>query len=69
MSRRCRNRTGQSQLKSVLNTVHVIVMCQPEIYLALFEEDGGITNESTRSFLQYWVTDFDEWIERTSHQK
>ena len=63
---------GQSQLKSVLNAVHVIVMGQPEVYLTwkaeLFDEDGGIANESTRSFLQNWVKDFEEWIERTSHK-
>ncbi|SCW63675.1 NAD(P)H-dependent FMN reductase [Rhizobium mongolense subsp. loessense] len=64
---------GQSQLKSVLNAAHVIVMGQPEIYLTwkaeLFDEDGGITHESTRSFLQKWVRDFEGWIERTSQKK
>ncbi len=64
---------GQNHLKSVLNVVDVVLMGQPEVYFhyrpELFGEDGSVTDEHTRAFLERYVSRFVQWIERTSEPK
>ncbi|NYT35013.1 NAD(P)H-dependent oxidoreductase [Rhizobium sp. WYCCWR 11128] len=59
---------GQSQLRTVLASIHVVTMGQPEVYLSwkedLFDADLNIVNESTRGFLETWVDHFARWIDR-----
>ncbi|MEF0942964.1 NADPH-dependent FMN reductase [Rhizobium sp. BR 362] len=61
---------GQSQLRSVLGAIHCIVMGQPEVNLSwkddLCDADYNVLNESTRNFLEGWVSHFARWIERTA---
>jgi len=44
-------------------------MQQPEAYIgnapSLFDQQGALTNEKTREFIQKVVTAFEEWIRRT----
>ncbi len=65
--------TGQNHLKSVLNVVDVVLMGQPEVYFhyrpELFADDGSVTDESTKAFLQRYIDRFVLWIERTSEPK
>ena len=64
---------GQNHLKSVLNVVDVVLMGQPEVYFhyrpELFADDGSVTDESTKAFLQRYIDRFVLWIERTSEPK
>lgn len=56
-------------LRQSLVFLNVPVLQQPEAYLAgadkLFDEQGGIANESTRGFLSKYLTTFAAWIEKT----
>jgi chromate reductase len=55
-------------LRQSLVFLNVPVLQQPEAYLGgvdkLFDERGGIANESTRGFLVKFLTAFAAWIER-----
>jgi len=55
-------------LRQSLVFLNVPVLQQPEAYLGgvdkLFDEHGGLTNESTRSFLVKFLGAFETWIER-----
>jgi chromate reductase len=55
-------------LRQSLVFLNVPVLQQPEAYLGgvdkLFDERGGIANESTRGFLVKYLTAFAAWIER-----
>ena len=46
------------------------MMAQPEAYIGsahkLFDANGGITNDSTREFLQKFLQAFAQWIEHNS---
>lgn len=57
---------AQNSLKSVLNYLDIILMGQPELYLqfneGLIDEEGNITNENTKKFLQKFVDAFDAWL-------
>ncbi|ATU92961.1 NADPH-dependent FMN reductase [Phyllobacterium zundukense] len=59
---------GQSQLRSVLGAIQVVVMGQPEIYLSwnddLVDADDNVVVESTKRYLETWVDHFTRWIER-----
>jgi chromate reductase len=55
-------------LRQSLVFLNVPVLQQPEAYLGgvdkLFDERGGIANESTRGFLAKYLAAFAVWIER-----
>jgi chromate reductase len=55
-------------LRQSLVFLNVPVLQQPEAYLGgadkLFDERGGIVNESTRGLLVKYLTAFAAWIER-----
>lgn len=60
---------SQSHLRSVLPTLDMIVLSQPEIYLTdrpgMIGDDGTIPNESTEAFLRGFVERFAAWISQT----
>lgn len=55
-------------LRQALVFVNMPTMAQPEAYIGnvarLFDDTGAFNNDSTRAFLQKFVTAFAEWIER-----
>jgi chromate reductase, NAD(P)H dehydrogenase (quinone) len=55
-------------LRQSLVFLNVLAMQQPEAYVGgaakLFDEQGNITNDSTRTFLTAFTTAFAAWIER-----
>ncbi len=57
-------------LRQSLVFLNVPVLQQPEAYLGgadkLFDEQGGIANESTRGFLGKYLSTFAAWIERNA---
>jgi chromate reductase, NAD(P)H dehydrogenase (quinone) len=59
---------GQNALKSLLSVVGLILMGQPEVYLAYkpeaFDVEGNVIDDNTQKFLQGWAEAFDRWIER-----
>jgi chromate reductase len=56
-------------LRQSLVFLNMPTLQQPEAYVGhadtLFDASGQLTNESTRSFLQTFVTAFETWIRRT----
>lgn len=61
---------AQAHLRSVLGYLDVPTLGQPEVYIhfsqGLVDEDGNISNESTKSFLQNFVNCYAEWISKYS---
>ena len=61
---------AQHQLRTMLTAVGALVMGQPEVYLAfktdLIDEEGNVTDESTRAFLQAYLDKFSALAERLS---
>ncbi|NPU25231.1 NADPH-dependent FMN reductase [Bradyrhizobium denitrificans] len=61
---------AQAHLRSVLGYLDVPTLGQPEVYIhfsqGLVDEDGNITNESTKSLLQNFVKCYAEWISKYS---
>ncbi len=59
---------AQQHLRSILGYLNVILMGQPEGYIAfkqgLIDADAKITDEGTRKFLQGYVDAFSAWVER-----
>ncbi|KDP85994.1 NADPH-dependent FMN reductase [Cupriavidus basilensis] len=57
-------------LRQSLVFLNIPVLQQPEAYISgvdkLFDEQGGIANESTRGFLGKYLTTFEAWIERNA---
>jgi len=57
-------------LRQSLVFLNVPVLQQPEAYLGgadkLFDEQGGIANESTRGFLQKYLATYATWLERNA---
>ncbi|MGT2493742.1 NADPH-dependent FMN reductase [Cupriavidus basilensis] len=57
-------------LRQSLVFLNIPVLQQPEAYISgvdkLFDEQGGIANESTRGFLGKYLTTFEAWIERSA---
>jgi len=64
---------GQNALKGLLPVIGLILMGQPEVYISctsdFFDEDGNISSENTRVFLQNWASQFAKWIERVSEPR
>ena len=54
-------------LRQSLVFVNVPTMAQPECYLggatALFDDNGTLTNESTKGFLKSFMAAFENWVE------
>ena len=59
---------GQSQLRQAFEFTNSYAMPQPEILVfkahEKFSEDGRLTDEATRRYLQNFLTAFAEWIRR-----
>jgi len=59
-------------LRQSLSAVNIPTMQQPEAYIgnaaALFDDRGELINDSTKSFLKKFMTEFAEWVERNSVQ-
>ena len=55
-------------LRQVLLAVNLAAMPYPEAYIpnaaALFDENGGLTNQETRQFLTAFLQAFDAWVTR-----
>ncbi|PWV97602.1 chromate reductase [Hoeflea marina] len=62
--------SGQNALKQVLVVIGTILMGQPEVYFQykpeLFDADGNVTDDATRTFLNGWVDKFAAFINRLS---
>jgi chromate reductase len=58
---------AQQHLRSMLGYLDVILMGQPEIYLqfkeGLIDDEGHISSDNTRKFLQGFVDRFSAWVE------
>ena len=54
-------------LRQILVGVNVPVMVQPEVYIggaaALFDEQGKLINDSTKDFLNSFLTAFEKWVD------
>jgi chromate reductase len=59
---------AQQHLRNVLSVLDVHVMSQPELYLhftpELIAEDGTVSADSTRQFLERYAAAFAAWVER-----
>lgn len=59
---------AQAHLRSILPMIGTVLMGTPEVYLSakpgLFDDDGNITDDRTRTHLANWTTRFSEWIAR-----
>ncbi|WP_373377937.1 NADPH-dependent FMN reductase [Cupriavidus nantongensis] len=57
-------------LRQSLVFLNIPILQQPEAYISgvdkLFDEQGGIANESTKGFLGKFMTTFGAWIERNA---
>jgi len=53
-------------LRQSLVFVNVLTMAQPEAYIGnaqdLFDDNGELTNESTRAFLENFIQAFEQWV-------
>lgn len=54
-------------LRQSLVFVNVPTMAQPEAYIGnattLFDDEGNLTNESTKEFLKNFMTAFEKWVD------
>jgi chromate reductase len=57
-------------LRQSLVFLNVPVLQQPEAYIGnaskLFDDQGGLANDSTREFLEKFLQAFEQWIDRNS---
>jgi len=64
---------GNNALRQSLTAVNAPTMPAPEAYIAqagtLFDQDGKLTNDSTREFLGKFLAAFEKWIERNAVQR
>lgn len=62
---------AQTHLRSILVSLDMILLGQPEVYLVykpeLLDGNNNIANEDTKKFLQGFLDKFSAWVE--SHQK
>ncbi|WP_422371139.1 NADPH-dependent FMN reductase [Hoeflea sp.] len=60
---------GQHHLRTAMVAAGTAVMGQPELYYAYkpehFGDDGSVTDEGTRSFLESWLNSFAGWVAQT----
>ncbi|MGH8788027.1 MAG: NADPH-dependent FMN reductase [Cupriavidus necator] len=61
---------ANQHLRQSMVFLNVPMLQQPEAYISgvdkVFDEQGGIANESTKGFLGKFLTTFASWIERTA---
>lgn len=54
-------------LRQSLILVNVHTMAQPEAYIggaaALFDDNGNLTNDSTKGFLKSFMEAFEKWVD------
>lgn len=59
---------GQSHLRSIMTTLGCILLSSPEVYLVykenLIDNQNEITNSDTKKFLQNFLDQFSQWIEK-----
>ncbi len=59
-------------LRQSLTFVNVPTMAQPEAYIgeagSLFDEQGNLTNDSTKGFLKTFLEAFEKWIQTHTAQ-
>ena len=59
---------AQQDLRSILAYLNVVLMGQPEAYIAykkdMIDDQGHVTDESVRKFLQTFMDAFTGWVER-----
>ncbi|AKC87825.1 NADPH-dependent FMN reductase [Pseudoxanthomonas suwonensis] len=59
---------AQQHLRNILSYLDMAVLPQPEAYLqfkdGLIDDEGRVTNQDTREFLEDFVDGFVEWIDR-----
>jgi chromate reductase len=64
---------AQNALKGLLVVCDMVLMGQPEVYMAykpeLFDAEGNVVNEGTKKFLNGWIDRFAGWIELTSEPR
>lgn len=57
-------------LRQVLTFINVLTLAQPEAYIGashtLIDENGAISNEATKQFLDGFLTAFTAWVEKIS---
>ena len=57
---------GQQHLRSILSFVNSPELAQPEAYIeftsGLIDDDGTITDESVRGFIQGWLDSFEDFV-------
>ncbi|MGO4452400.1 NADPH-dependent FMN reductase [Phyllobacterium sp. TAF24] len=60
---------AQSHLHSIMPILGLSVLGQPEVYLqfrpGLFDDDFNVTDDQTRSFLESYLTQFENWVTMT----
>lgn len=59
---------AQSHLRSIILTQEVVLMGQPEVYLAkpgVLGEDGAVSDEETAAFLKRYMDAFAAWVGQT----
>lgn len=64
---------AQSQLRSIIPILDMALMGQPEVYLTFkaeaYDEDDNVTDQSTREFLEKYLSKFGAWIKQTARSK
>lgn len=59
-------------LRQSLVFINMPTLAQPEVYLGdaakLFNDEGALTNESTREFLRKFMLEFEKWVETISRK-
>ena len=59
---------AQQHLRSIVTYLNVLLMGQPEGYITykkdLVDDNGHVTDESVRKFLQTYIDAFTAWVER-----
>jgi chromate reductase, NAD(P)H dehydrogenase (quinone) len=59
---------AQAHLRSMLGYLDVPTMGQPEVYIRfaddLINDDGDVTNEGTRKFLQTFIDRYANWLQK-----
>jgi chromate reductase len=64
---------AQTHLRSILPTLHLHLMAQPEMYIVdkpgLIDADGTVGDDTTRKFFESFLTKFEAWIAKTADKK
>jgi chromate reductase len=64
---------ANNHLRQSLMAVNMPTLAQPEVYIgaatSLFDTDGGLTDNGTRSFLTSFMVAFADWIDIVATKK